>query len=121
MKDDAIVHRVLSKFDLYDAYDGVNFTLCWCNSFVLDSKRVIDFYEMVKEERIHGRFQGSVQSERYLAGMLYLLNNNNFQSICGDAITPEVLGYDCWNVDIESVNLPHAFVKEVQQKREDTR
>ena len=41
MKDDAIVHRVLSKFDLYDAYDGVNFTLCWCNSFVLDSKRVI--------------------------------------------------------------------------------
>ena len=121
MKDDPIVHRVLSKFNLYDIYDGINFSLCWCNSFALDSRRVIDFYEMVKAERIHGRYAGSVQSERYLAGILYFLNDNSYHSICGDAITPEILGYDCWNVDIESNNLPHAFVKEVQQKREDTR
>lgn len=121
MKTDPIVQRVLSSLGLFSLYDGINFSLCWCNSFVLASTRVLDFYEIVKYERIYGRFAGSVQSERYLAGILYLLNGNRYASLCGDASTSEALGYDCWNVDIVKNDLVHAFVKEVQQKREDTR
>ena len=121
MKDDPIVRRVLSKLDLFDLYDGYNFNLCWCNSFILSSFRVLDFFEIVKHEQIFGRYAGSVQSERYLAGILFFLNSYSYMSICGDAATPEALGYDCWKVDIHVNSLPHAFVKEVQQKRENTR
>jgi hypothetical protein len=121
MQEDPIVQRVLTSLDLFSLYDGVNFSLCWCNSFVLSSTRVLDFYEIVKFERIYGRYSGSVQSERYLAGILYYLNANSYVTLCGDAATKESLGYDCWNVDIANNELSHAFVKEVQQKREDTR
>ena len=120
-KDDPIVKRVLSKIDLFDAYDGINFNLCWCNSFVLHWSRIVDFYELVRPEKITERWGGSVQSERYLAGILYLLNDFSYYSICGDAITPSILGYDCWNVDLLNNNLPHSFVKQVQQKTENTK
>jgi hypothetical protein len=32
-----------------------------------------------------------------------------------------ILGYACWNVDIENDNLPHFFVKTLQQKTENTK
>lgn len=63
---------------------------------------------------------GSVQSERYLSGILYYLNNYKYESICGEIETPETLGYDCWTVDLVNDNLSNYFVKKVQQKTENT-
>ena len=34
--------------------------------------------------------------------------------------TPLILGYDCWNVNIENNNLSNYFIKTVQQKNEST-
>lgn len=75
---------------------------------------------IAKDEVIIGSFHDSVQSERYLSAICYYLNNNNYVSLCGDACNKNILGYDCWNVDIENDKLNNFFVKRVQQKTEHT-
>ena len=101
-------------------YDGYKFNMAWCNSFILNRSVVDRFYDIVKDEKPSGRYKGSVQSERYLSAILYYLNNKRYISICGDASDKTKLGYDCWEVNIESNGLAHSFVKEVQQKHEKT-
>jgi len=115
---DPICINILNKINIYDKLS--NFGLCWCCSFILHNSKVLDYYNIVKYEIITSRFGGSVQSERYLSGILYYLNNNKYISLCGDSSSPSILGYDCWKVDIENNNLPNFFIKTVQQKTENT-
>lgn len=120
MPYDPLVEHVLRKLDLVHLYDGFNFNLCWCSSFILHTTRALVFYEILKDLCITSRAGGSVQGERFLAGVLFYLNNRKFVSLCGDMSTPTVLGYDCWTVNPANNSLPHYFVKSVQQKTEAT-
>ena len=122
MNTNRTVMDVFDKLNITDKYDGKNINLTWCNSFILHKNNILPFYEIVKDIVVLERFGhcGSVQTERYLSGIMYYLNNYKSQSICGNVKSPDILGYDCWNVDIENNSLPHYFVKEVQQKTEKT-
>jgi hypothetical protein len=115
---DPICIKILQKINIYDKLN--EFNLCWCCSFILHSSKINDYYNIVKDEIITTRHGGSTQSERYLSGIMYYLNNNNYVSICGDMSSPQVLGYDCWNVNIENNDLSNYFIKTVQQKSENT-
>jgi len=116
--NDKINIDILNKIGLYN--DKTSYSICWCNSFVLHNTKVQEYYDIVKDIVITRRFNGSVQSERFLSNILYLLNNRKHDSLCGLMDTCDILGYECWTVDIENNNLPHFFVKTVQQKTEKT-
>jgi hypothetical protein len=81
----------------------------------------MSYYNIVKDIVVTSRFDGSIQSERFLSNILYYLNNNKYISICGDIDTIGSLGYDCWTVDIENSQVNNYFIKKVQQKNESTR
>lgn len=115
---DDICIKILNKINIYEKLNEYN--CCWCNSFILHKSKINDYYNIVKDEIIICRFGGSVQSERYLSGILYYLNNYKYISICGDMSSPSILGYDCWNVDIKNNNFQTYFIKSVQQKNENT-
>ncbi len=110
--------NIINKINLQNQYQ--HFNLCWCNSFILNKSKILDYYNIVKDELITERFNGSVQSERYLSGILYYLNNYKLYSIDG-SIERDILGYDCWTVDIEKDKIDRYFVKHIQQKTENTR
>jgi hypothetical protein len=110
---------VLNRIDLYNKAESYN--LCWCNSFILHNSQIMSYYNIVKDIVVTSRFDGSIQSERFLSNILYYLNNNKYISICGDIDTIGSLGYDCWTVDIENSQVNNYFIKKVQQKNESTR
>tara|TARA_Y100000816_G_C25978885_1_gene511014 strand:- start:604 stop:960 length:357 start_codon:yes stop_codon:yes gene_type:complete len=114
--------NIFEKLNVVDKYDGININLTWCNSFILHKNNILPFYDIVKDIVVVERYGycGAVHTERYLSGIMYYLNNYKNISICGDCQSPDVLGYDCWDVDIENNSLSHYFVKDVQQKTEKT-
>ncbi len=118
-KNDSRYINILKKINVYDKTN--EFNLCWCHSFILHNSVVNKYYDITKDEVIISRSDGSEQSERYLSGILYYLNNYKYVSICGEIENTNILGYDCWKVDIENDSLSNFFVKRVQQKNENTK
>jgi hypothetical protein len=114
---DPTVITILNKLNIFDKLNEYN--LAWCSSFIIHKSKILHYYDIVKDEILTTRAD-SCKSERYLSGILYYLNNYKYVSICGDIATPSILGYDCWNVDIENDNLTNYFIKRVQQKNEHT-
>lgn len=117
-KHDSMNIEILNKINLYNVDEA--YCLCWCSSFILHMSKITAYFEIVKDLIITGRHQGSTQSERFLGPILYYLNNNQHYSICGDMMSPQICGYDCWTVNIQSDNISKFFVKRVQQKNETT-
>jgi hypothetical protein len=115
---DPICINIVNKIRLQNRHN--EFNLCWCNSFVLHNTKIIDYFNIVKNEIITKRSQGSEQSERYLSAILYYLNNYKLDSIDG-SIEQNILGYDCWKVNIETDNINRYFIKHIQQKNENTK
>ena len=104
---------ILRKLGLEHNIDKIR--LCWCNSFILHSSKILDFLNITKDIVITIRLQ-SESSERYLAAILYVLNNNKDHGLY-DIYSLE---YDCWNVDLKNNNYKTCFIKKVQQKNERT-
>lgn len=119
LKNDPICTNILKKINCLDKIN--EFGIVWCSSFILHKTKINNYYDIVKDEIITERFKGSIQSERYLSGICYYLNNNKYISLCKNACTIQILGYDCWKVDIENDILDNFFVKRVQQKNEKTK
>jgi hypothetical protein len=110
-----IVMNVLKSINLEKKIDDL--TLCWCNSFILNKTKIIDYLNIVKDIIIVNRSQ-SEASERYLSGILYYLNNHIMTSINNIGSSEK---YDCWSVDLLNDSFPGIyFVKKVQQKNERT-
>jgi hypothetical protein len=114
---DSIIINILKKINVYERIDEYN--LCWCNSFILHSSKINDYYDIVKDLIIEYRHH-SERSERYLPGILYYLNNFKYESICGAIDNIDTLGYDCSTVDVINDNISRYFVKTTQQKNEST-
>lgn len=109
-----IVMNILKSINLEKKIDDL--TLCWCNSFVLNKTKVIDYLNIVKDIVIINRNQ-SEASERYLSGVLYYLNNHIMSSINKIDSNKK---YDCWKVNLYDSFPGIYFVKKIQQKNERT-
>jgi len=106
---------VLDKLGLNDNWDKISF--CWCNSFILSTDKLLQMYGYLQQIVIKIRWE-SCASERYLARLLWELNDNVNYDIDGD-IRDLKHKYDCWNVDLSVPQLTF-FVKKLQQKDERT-
>ena len=60
----------------------------------------------------------SINGERYLSGILYYLNNNKHNSLCGNFIYND---YKCKNTNINDIESNSFFVKISQSKTELTK
>ena len=77
-KDFSLIRDVLSNLNLIDCANKLTF--CWANSFVLNNNKLTDFLELTKNIKIDCKIHSEC-SERYLAGILYHLNNNISSSV----------------------------------------
>lgn len=113
------LYDILKKYGFENMIDIMS--LCWCNTFVLHVSCIIPFMEKTNHiQKITNR-EESCASERYLSGILHILNNNKSVSIDGDISSKEILGYDCWTVDLINESIPtRYFVKRIQAKNETT-
>tara|TARA_R110000824_G_scaffold791_1_gene4816 strand:+ start:4944 stop:5702 length:759 start_codon:yes stop_codon:yes gene_type:complete len=111
-----VVAQVLSSIDLYNNLDKMTF--CWCSSFVVSKLKLEQLYGYLQKIVITVRHQ-SCASERYLARILWELNNYKNTDIDGGLDELKRDYYDCWTVD-PYADAKSFFVKKVQQKTEKT-
>jgi hypothetical protein len=108
-----VFKEVLTSIGLFDNLDKITF--CYASSFILHKSKVINFMDITKNIVIINRYQ-SCACERYLARILYELNNHMNFDIDGDIRN---LKYNGGSVDFNS-NINSFFVKKLQQKTETT-
>lgn len=115
-ENSVISHLVLNNLGMNDNLDKVTF--CWGCSFIIGKKNINKMYEISKKIKIVVRAE-SCASERYLARILWELNDFRNHDIDGDI---RILNnkYDCWTVNPYDRNINSFFIKKVQQKNENT-
>jgi hypothetical protein len=111
-----ICDTVLNSLGRNDNLDKITF--CWCSSFIVHGTKLQTIYDMIKQIVIKVRWE-SCASERYLARLLWELNDFKNNDIDGDIRTLKDRHYDCWSVDPMAPSSSF-FVKKVQQKTENT-
>jgi hypothetical protein len=72
-KDYDLIKNVISKLNLTETANKLSF--CLANSFVLNNSKLVDLLELTRDIKIECKMH-SESSERFLAGILYVLNNN---------------------------------------------
>jgi len=112
--DFSLYEEVLSRLNLYNNMDKISF--CWCNSFAINTSKTLELFSYFSKIKIVNRVQ-SCDSERFLARIIYELNEGENYSLDSDFLS---LKYDCHSVDIRS-NVEHYFVKRSQGKTELTK
>jgi len=111
--------NVLSMLGLYDPNEEL--LGCWCCSYITNHETLIKLYNITNNIHIKNRYQ-SMESERYLGKLLFLLNNKIFSNIDGNE---KDLKYNIFekyeNIDFEKLkNMDYYFLKFSQQKNEYT-
>jgi len=123
--DKDICDRVLNKLGINDNLDKLTF--CWCSSFVVSTKKIEKLYDWLIQIVMTVRRE-SCAAERYLARLLWELNDYKNNDIDGDIryLGPlwngnvnKTFKYDCHNVDLYS-DIDAFFVKRIQDKNERT-
>ena len=105
---------ILTNLGMCDNLDKMTF--CWCVSFILSKSSIITFHNLTKDAPVTIRVD-SEATERWLARILYHLNNNSNFNIDGDI---RHLKYDCHSVNIYDTHPMYYFVKRTQRKTDTT-
>jgi hypothetical protein len=108
-----ICKSILESVGLFNNLEKVNF--CWCNSFIINGDKLLEFYDFIKNIVITTRVE-SMASERYLSRIFWEINDNQNFDIDGNI---DDLDYYCHSVDITD-NVSNFFCKLSQQKNEKT-
>lgn len=120
-----ISNDVLGRLGLLNNLDKITF--CWCNTFLISTTKCTQLYDYFKQIVITHRDE-SCASERYLARIIWELNDYKNNDIDGDIryLGPTWDGrpnpaakYDCHSVNIYS-DVKSFFTKRVQGKTERT-
>lgn len=111
-----IQEKVLNDLGLNNEIDKISF--CWCVSFIINSNKSEQLFDYLKKIIITNRME-SCASERYMARIIYELNNHQNYDIDGDIKFLNNF-YDCHLVDVYS-EINTFFVKKAQQKTEHTK
>jgi len=121
-----ISNNVLGSIGLLNNLDKITF--CWCCSFIVSTTKIEQLLNYIKDIKITVRDE-SCAAERYLARILWELNEYKNNDIDGDI---RYLGYhwagqpnpspkyDCHSVNIYDENITSYFAKKAQQKTERT-
>jgi hypothetical protein len=104
--------HVLRKIGLQDSIHKL--ALCWCHSFVLHFSNIGDFFEITKDIVIVNRSESN-DSERYLSGILYYLNDYRISQIDDDT-SYQTLSFE----QLKSYTGKQYFIKFHQSKTEQT-
>jgi hypothetical protein len=112
-----ICDLVLNRLGLNNNLDKITF--CWCSSFIISKSKINQLYDYLKQIIITVRWE-SCASERYLARILWELNDYKNNDIDGSIRDLKLRHYDCWAVNPYD-NTTSYFVKRVQQKTEKTK
>ena len=110
LKNEKISKYILKKLNIYNEIK--NFNLCWCSTFILHHSRIKKFHKIIKKIIIEKK-QESIDGERYLSGLLYYLNNNKHNSLCGNFIYND---YNWLDTNISCNKSKSFFVKVTQSK-----
>ena len=102
--------NILNNIGLCDNFE--NITFCWCNSFILQGSVIKEFLSLTHNIEITHKGH-SMYSERFLARILYELNEHKNFDIDG-LIT--LLKYNSWTVNLFDPIESHYFVKRNQFK-----
>jgi hypothetical protein len=108
---------ILNSLGMNDNKDKITF--CWCSSFIIANENIHKLYDILKTIVQKVRWD-SCGAERYLARILWELNNFTNYDLDGDIRELAKVKYDCWTVDPYSDTINSYFIKRVQQKTEKT-
>jgi hypothetical protein len=109
-----ISEQILNKININNNLDKISF--CWCSSFIISTKVVNKLFNYFKEIKIINR-DDSCAGERYLARILWELNNSKNNNIDGEINN---LPYNSWLIDILNNDSNTFFIKKHQHKTEQT-
>jgi hypothetical protein len=105
---------ILQQLNLFNKLDKITF--CWCCCFIIHNSKLLQLYNYLKNIKLLYR-RDSEAAERYLARILYELNNNRNFDIDGNLLN---LKYDQFSVNILDNNNDYYFIKRCQHKTERT-
>ena len=108
------IKKVLEQINLYNKLNEITF--CWCLAFILHKSAVNDFMKFTNHIKITKKID-SEAGERYLARILYELNNHKNFDIDGSYYS---LKYDCRFTNIYNKLDEYYFQKINQSKNENT-
>lgn len=119
-----ISYPILSNLNLLNEMENVTF--CWCNSFLIRKDKISELYKYISNIRVQNRVE-SMASERYMARILYELNDKKNFNIDGDirvvvggnGYDDSITKYNPTNVKITDKIDVH-FLKISQSKTEKT-
>ena len=107
---DLLSKEIIENLHLTPVLDKI--TLCWCNTFILHKSKILELREMLKPIVVFNK-EYSCLAERYLSGMLYMLNTN---SIFALDYTPQTYIRQISNPETSTEN--RYFIKILQNKNE---
>ena len=106
---------VLKRLNLHNSIDKIAF--CWANTFILHKSKLTAFVDITNDIIITKKIE-TEWCERYIAAILYYLNNYincSLNTILNILYTPS---YNCHTVDIYDEHLSEYFVKKIHFKSE---
>lgn len=106
---------ILKRLNLQNSIDQIAF--CWANTFILHNSKLIYFLNITDDVIIVKKIE-TEWCERYVAAILYYLNNYINCSINTILNTSYSVSYNCHTVNIYDDHFSEYFVKKIHYKTE---